>query len=305
MATVSQSNPHHRKIELQSPLDLTHLQDQLTTSARQKLDLHFPPAALRSKPATHITLGGSEASQQPTNTTNPATADEETDPLRQHVQSLTTAFLERTWTAAAKSITINGLDAHTLPQFTNATDSTLSARAPQQQQQPQQPEHTEIEGIHYTLAPYDSRLQTRLATLYGELESLTAQVSKLRREAPGRGAERLRETLGGEIEAEEREYEAALVSVKQERDDEMEGVQQSLGNVSGRREGWYEDVKNGYEDAVSQLARLSGHQVGPRDVDGGITAPTTMPGGPSGGGGGLTGCVGKVQRAMTVAQELE
>ncbi|KPI44711.1 uncharacterized protein AB675_8260 [Cyphellophora attinorum] len=303
MATIAQSNPHHRKIELQSPLDLTHLRDQLTTSARQKLDLHFPPAALRSKPATHITLGGSEANQPPTTTTSTTSTDEETDPLRQHVQALTTAFLERTWTAAAKSITINGLDAHTLPQFTNATDSTLSSRQPQEQQQ--QPEHTEIEGIHYTLSPYDSRLQTRLATLYGELESLTAQVSKLRREAPGRSAVQLRESLGGEIEAEERDHEAAMVAVKQEREDEMDGVQQTLWNLSGRRDGWYEDVKSGYEDAVGQLARLSGHQVGPQNLDGGVAAPSAMPGGSGVGGGGLTGCVGKVQRAMTVAQELE
>lgn len=37
--------PHHRKIELQSPADLTYLYANTVALARQKLDLHLPPSA--------------------------------------------------------------------------------------------------------------------------------------------------------------------------------------------------------------------------------------------------------------------
>lgn len=37
--------PHHRKIELQSPADLSYLYTNTLAVSRQKLDLHFPPSA--------------------------------------------------------------------------------------------------------------------------------------------------------------------------------------------------------------------------------------------------------------------
>lgn len=36
---------HHRKIDLQSPLDLTYLFNNIKTAAQQKLDLAIPPSA--------------------------------------------------------------------------------------------------------------------------------------------------------------------------------------------------------------------------------------------------------------------
>jgi kinetochor protein Mis14/NSL1 len=35
-------NPHHRKIDLQSPQDLSYLQSNIRRAAASKLDLHFP-----------------------------------------------------------------------------------------------------------------------------------------------------------------------------------------------------------------------------------------------------------------------
>ncbi|KAE8835838.1 hypothetical protein HRS9139_03936 [Pyrenophora teres f. teres] len=40
----------HRKIELQSPSDLTYLTSQIRTAARQKLDLHLPPSPTPASP---------------------------------------------------------------------------------------------------------------------------------------------------------------------------------------------------------------------------------------------------------------
>ena len=36
---------HHRKIDLQSPSDLTYLFNNIKSAARQKIDLAIPPAA--------------------------------------------------------------------------------------------------------------------------------------------------------------------------------------------------------------------------------------------------------------------
>lgn len=36
---------HHRKIDLQSPLDLTYLLDNIKTAAQQKINLAIPPSA--------------------------------------------------------------------------------------------------------------------------------------------------------------------------------------------------------------------------------------------------------------------
>ena len=36
---------HHRKIDLQSPSDLTYLLNNIKTAARQKIDLAIPPSA--------------------------------------------------------------------------------------------------------------------------------------------------------------------------------------------------------------------------------------------------------------------
>lgn len=40
--------PHYRKLDLQSPLDLTYLHNNTVSLSRQKLDLHFPPSASTS-----------------------------------------------------------------------------------------------------------------------------------------------------------------------------------------------------------------------------------------------------------------
>ena len=36
-------DPHHRKIDLQSPADLIYLHSNIKTAAQQKLDLAIPP----------------------------------------------------------------------------------------------------------------------------------------------------------------------------------------------------------------------------------------------------------------------
>jgi kinetochor protein Mis14/NSL1 len=281
-------NPHHRKIELQSPLDLTFLQDNLANTAQQKLDLHFPPSALRkppAQPATFISLDGADASHQPQ--LHPQSLQQqlsqeeiEHDPLRAKVHSIVSSFLQRTWSSASQNITINGLDASSFPS---------TAFPPSSQQPSTDPEsgETEREGVDFTYTPYDSRLQQYVASLYGELEALTAQVSKLRREAPRTGAETYAQRLREEMETEEREFEREQQEILEQQGQEQSDDVLRLDKV---REGYYEDMQATYAQGVGELARLAGVS---KNSDGG------------GGGGSLTETVGKVQRARTVAMELE
>ncbi|EAT89835.1 hypothetical protein HBH56_020240 [Parastagonospora nodorum] len=72
----------HRKIELQSPSDLTFLTSQIRTAARQKLDLHLPPVSDSSEP----------------------------DELRRQVEDLVDAFVAQVLAGMKGNISINGMD---------------------------------------------------------------------------------------------------------------------------------------------------------------------------------------------------
>lgn len=307
-------NPHHRKIELQSIQDLTYLQENLSASARQKLDLHFPPSAYRSQaksqPATFISLDGvrpTDTSHTGSNkipvTTTPESdrkrkrsqtdtgegEDPEHDPLRARVKSLVDAFIFRTWTSATQNVTVNGLDAElpSLPsQSTLApgTDTVKESSVPQ----------PEREGIDFTYEPYDSRLQSRLAGLYGDLELLTAQVSRLRRTAPAQGANAYAMALRAEIAKDEAEYEAEYESSARNDISSRNDARNVLG-LKPLRDGWQDDVQAVYARGVEELARLAGVKNASED-----TGTERWRAGSS-----LTGTVGKVERARTVAMEFE
>lgn len=77
-------DPLHRKIELQSPADLTHLTTQLRTLARQKLDLHLPP--------------------------QPGTDASSPDDLRAQTEALVDAFVANILQGMRHNISINGVD---------------------------------------------------------------------------------------------------------------------------------------------------------------------------------------------------
>ncbi|KAJ6093162.1 Kinetochore Mis14 [Penicillium sp. IBT 16267x] len=80
---------HQRKIELQSPADLTYLYANTIALSRKKLDLYFPPSA---------------------------TNDETPDPMRERVRELVDDYINRTFITASASISINGIDS-SHPQF--------------------------------------------------------------------------------------------------------------------------------------------------------------------------------------------
>ncbi|SMR54506.1 unnamed protein product [Zymoseptoria tritici ST99CH_1E4] len=71
----------HRKIELQSPADLTYLIANVSAAAREKLNKHFPPDAVQGE-----------------------------DELRGRVEGLVDEYIRNTFNGAKDSISINGMD---------------------------------------------------------------------------------------------------------------------------------------------------------------------------------------------------
>jgi kinetochor protein Mis14/NSL1 len=72
----------HRKIELQSPGDLTYLEAQIRSAARAKLDLHLPPVKDSSEP----------------------------DDLRQKTEERVDAFVAQVLEGMRQNISINGIN---------------------------------------------------------------------------------------------------------------------------------------------------------------------------------------------------
>lgn len=92
----------HRKIELQSPADLTYLTSLLRAAALQKLNLHLPPVS---------------------STTNDAT--NEPDELRHTVEQLVDTFVAQVLQGMRQNISINGLDVIDSPDNDDAAASSV------------------------------------------------------------------------------------------------------------------------------------------------------------------------------------
>lgn len=96
-------------------------------------------------------------------------------------------FINRTYTSASSSVSINGLDSSS-PEFPFPAAFTAPA-----------------ETVEYE--PFDGKLAARVSSLYAQLESLTTTVAQLRRDAPGKAAKEYVEELGRVIEEEDREVD--------------------------------------------------------------------------------------------------
>jgi kinetochor protein Mis14/NSL1 len=245
----------------------------MSAAARAKLDLHFPPSASSSS--------SSSAPHAPPPATEIA-APAAPDPMRQRVEDLVAQFLERMWCAAKDNITVNGQDAATTTTTTGSQTHGMQAD-----------DGEEKEGVHFEYEPYDTRLSARVAGLYAELESLTTQVSRLRRTAPRQAAEAYAGLLeavlaGAEKTKEEEEFAAAAAAAATGEEKVLK-----LDPVSDE---WQEDVATVYGRGVGELVRLSGLAGGGDGSGNGE--------GSGGGRGSLTETVGRVQRAKMVALEL-
>ena len=161
----------HRKIELQSPSDLTYLTSQIRTAARQKLDLHLPPVSDTSEP----------------------------DELRRNVEDLVEAFVAQVLQGMRHNISINGIDVVARGRSGDEVDERgekmegiLSA-------------DTEGESLveKEEFEPFDDKLRGQLSSTVARRDALIAKISQHRRTTPKAAAEAFQERFereNGEVE---------------------------------------------------------------------------------------------------------
>ncbi|KAL9625582.1 MAG: hypothetical protein Q9160_000295 [Pyrenula sp. 1 TL-2023] len=293
-------NPHHRKISLQSPLDLSYLRSNLLSAARSRLDLHFPPSHSQPSPPLVINLDGAgdvkpkdgaEEGRGGQHGTGDEDGKEEDDPMRARVSSLVREFIAQTFETAKAGIEINGIDADA---------GAMNPSQPQilDTEHFQQKERVEFEA-------YDPRLTAKVASLYAETERLSALVAGLRRRAPREGAagvgEKMKEVVVAETCDEGGEGDVEM--------DDVAGLDIEGVNVGGEGgDDWQTEVEKMYERGVGELAVLSGLD---NNYSGSGSRGEGGSGRERGTGRGqasqmsLTETVGKVQRAGVVMGEFE
>ncbi|KAL8658382.1 MAG: hypothetical protein Q9226_001026, partial [Calogaya cf. arnoldii] len=145
-------DPHHRKIDLQSPADLTYLHTNIKNSAQQKLDLAIPVSAT------------------PTNEPN--------DSFRPQVQQLIQDYISRTLTLALPSLAINGLDAE--PSMLASDDRTNENVEDESNYEPYDPRLAERLRTLYRQLEWE---HTRVAELRREAPGAAARAYVERLEA--------------------------------------------------------------------------------------------------------------------------
>jgi kinetochor protein Mis14/NSL1 len=158
----------HRKIELQSPADLSFLTSQIRTAARQKLDLHLPPVSDSTEP----------------------------DELRRNVEELVEAFVAKALQGMRHNISINGIDVVTRGREGDEVD-----------ERGKKIEGVITEGDGESLVekedfePFDDKLRSQLSSAVARRDALIAKISQHRRTTPSSSASAFQTKFERENEA--------------------------------------------------------------------------------------------------------
>ncbi|KAK1918959.1 hypothetical protein P3342_001089 [Pyrenophora teres f. teres] len=150
----------HRKIELQSPSDLTYLTSQIRTAARQKLDLHLPPVSDTSEP----------------------------DELRRNVEELVEAFVAQVLQGMRHNISINGIDVVARGRSGDEVDERGEKMEGilSENESESLVEKEEFE-------PFDDKLRGQLSSTVAKRDALIAKISQHRRTTPKAAADAFQE----------------------------------------------------------------------------------------------------------------
>ena len=124
----------HRKIELQAPADLTYLLNNASRRARERIDVHFPPANNESQVTAAINTSEAPATSNstanaaselgsgftatslasiPVSKSTEAGKDSRTDgevDMRTRVEELVQTYIDDTFRAVRGNVSVNGLD---------------------------------------------------------------------------------------------------------------------------------------------------------------------------------------------------
>ncbi|KAK4143015.1 uncharacterized protein C8A04DRAFT_29240 [Dichotomopilus funicola] len=209
-------DPAHRRIELQSPEDLTYLIDNVRKAAADSINAAFPPVD------------------------NPLDGQE--DELRNHIEQLVNDYIFRTFTIASPSLSINGLP---------ITDPTtfLSSLSRQEGEQ-----YLSAEGqpqVRYEYEPFDGRKRDRMEQLISEEEDLLRAIATLKRRAPAAAAGRWAQATETQLATDDAALEAARQRAVEEGAEGGAKTLEGMGPLE-RQEG----VEERFSQAVAGLGRL-------------------------------------------------
>ncbi|KAF1931531.1 uncharacterized protein M421DRAFT_314248 [Didymella exigua CBS 183.55] len=184
----------HRKIELQSPSDLSYLTSQIRTAARQKLDLHLP-----------------------------AQPSDNADDLRAQTEVLVDAFVAQVLAGLRNNITINGLDV--------VAQSRGGGFGEEDEMEGVVAE--DVQGVEEEeFEAFDEKLRVKLAKEVEKRDKLVANISKHRRETAKKSAKQfeerfqqeahiLEEQRRGEVEKAQALSEEDALDIEIARDEEV------------------------------------------------------------------------------------
>lgn len=223
----------HRKIELQSPADLTYLIFNASRTARSKIDLHLPPNAAPEGEEDAMRRRVEELVEQ----VRPSACyrrQSRRKPLR-CTNGITdiAQYIQQTFTGVKQNLRINGMEAADMEKHL--------------QEQLQGGEEVEA---------YDHRLAKRIQDTSAQIEALTLELANLRRSAPKEAARRFQSGF----EDEGRVWDEKLRDAEEKRLAEVKKVE--LDVVGLERE---EETRKAWERGMSTL-------VGVKDGIGGTVA---------------------------------
>ncbi len=202
------NDPHHRKIELQAPADLTYLLTNIRASAQQKLDSAFPPSAAPKGKEDALRTKVEELVQ--------AVLHNYLDLKERGINRAFIQYINDTLALALPSLSINGLDPDSYPSL---------LQPPNTDRDPPSPTSPAADDTNYEA--HDPRLAEKLRMLYMQHEQETTRVAEMRRDAPDAAARAYMERLNKEMQADR--------EVNIEGGDEMQGVIE-LGGLERRDE---------------------------------------------------------------------
>ncbi|KAK4032757.1 hypothetical protein C8A01DRAFT_50521 [Parachaetomium inaequale] len=209
-------DPAHRRIELQSPEDLTYLIDNVRRAAADSINAAFPPV-------DNAPLDGQE------------------DELRNHIEQLVNDYILKTFTLASPNLTINGL-----PLPANHTSHLLSPQNPSASgSSPTEPK------IQYEYEPFDARKRDRIEQLIAEEEDLLRSIAALKRRVPQATASKWADATRAGIAADEDALSQVCERVAEEGAVSGKKALEGMGPLE--RQG---DVEGRWKGAVEGLGRL-------------------------------------------------
>ncbi|RMZ07933.1 hypothetical protein D0860_04878 [Hortaea werneckii] len=210
----------HRKIELQSPADLTYLIANVSRAAREKIDKHLPPDA----------------------------APEGEDAMRKRVEQLVEEvnrlrqYIRNTFNAAKNSMSINGMDSRELDAELAKAQEGEGTVAPRQRS-------TNILVLTSIaeIEPFDTKLAQRIQNLSAQIEQRTLDLANLRRNAPAETSKRFQDSFAKQTE----DYDTRLQKDEQMKLDEARSTHMEIGGVER-----LDEMQSAWSKGTEQLQEL-------------------------------------------------